>query len=109
MVMIRSTNVYGAHQQLSKIIPRSVIYVKSKKRIALHGGGKAVKSYIHIRDISRGELLAMEKGKTGEIHHLSPSQGIGVRDVVKIICDKMSVSFDRATREVEERLGRDAT
>ena len=28
LVMIRSTNVYGAYQQLFKIIPRSVIYIK---------------------------------------------------------------------------------
>jgi dTDP-glucose 4,6-dehydratase len=108
LVMIRSTNVYGAHQQLFKIIPRSVIYVKSGKAIELHGGGRAVKSYIHIRDISRGELEAMERGRPGEIYHLSPDQGIAVKDVVKIICDTMKVPFAEATRVVDERLGQDA-
>ena len=49
LVMIRATNVYGANQQLFKIIPRTVIYLKSGKKIELHGGGVAVKSYIHIR------------------------------------------------------------
>ncbi|MCX5751950.1 MAG: GDP-mannose 4,6-dehydratase [Candidatus Saganbacteria bacterium] len=108
MTMIRSTNVYGAHQQLFKIIPRSVIYIKSGKTIELHGGGQAVKSYIHIRDISKGELLAMENGKTGAIYHLSPDQGIAVKDVVRIICEKMGVSFEQATKVVTERLGQDA-
>ncbi len=108
MVMIRSTNVYGAHQQLFKIIPRSVIYIKTGKMLELHGGGTAVKSYIHIRDISRGELAAMEHGKTGEIYHLSPDQGIAVKDVVRIICEKMGVDFNKATKKVEERLGQDA-
>lgn len=107
LVVIRSTNVYGAHQQLFKIIPRSVIYIKSGKTIELHGGGKAVKSYIHIRDISRGELAAMEKGKNGEIFHLSPDRGIAVRDVVRTICEIMKVDFSKATQEVEERLGQD--
>jgi len=107
LVMIRSTNVYGAHQQLFKIIPRSVIYVKLGKTIELHGGGNAVKSYIHIRDISKGELLAMEKGRTGEIYHLSPDGGITVKEVVKKICDKLGVDFSKATKEVEERLGQD--
>jgi dTDP-glucose 4,6-dehydratase len=55
LVTVRSTNVYGARQQLFKIIPRSVIFVKLGKKIELHGGGVAVKSYIHVRDISRGE------------------------------------------------------
>jgi len=107
LVMIRSTNVYGAHQQLFKIIPRSVIYIKSGKMIELHGGGEAVKSYIHIRDISRGELAAMEKGKPGGVYHLSPDQGIAVKDVVHIICNKMGVDFNKATKAVTERLGQD--
>ena len=108
LVMIRSTNVYGAHQQLFKIIPRSVIYIKSGRTIQLHGGGCAVKSYIHIRDVSKGELLAMTNGRAGQIYHLSPDGGIAVKDVVKIICDKMKVPFDKASKIAQERLGQDA-
>ena len=37
LITIRSTNVYGAHQQLHKIIPRSIIYLKTGKKIPLHG------------------------------------------------------------------------
>lgn len=108
LVMIRSTNVYGAHQQLFKIIPRSIIYIKNGKTIELHGGGKAVKSYIHIRDISKGELLAMKKGRHGEIYHLSPDKGIAVKDVVNIIAQNLGVPFEKVARTVEERLGQDA-
>ena len=71
------------------------------------GGGVAVKSYIHIRDVSNGELLAMEKGKNGEIYHISPDQGVAVKDVVKTICDKMDVSFEDSTEIAPERLGQD--
>lgn len=108
LVTIRSTNVYGAHQQLFKIIPRTVIYLKLGKKIQLHGGGKAVKSYIHIRDISRGELAAMEKGEPGTMYHLSPDAGVAVRDVVATICRLMGKSFEASTEVVEERLGQDA-
>ncbi len=107
MVMIRATNVYGPCQQLFKIIPRSIIYMKQGKKIPLHGGGVAVKSYIHIRDVSRGELLAMERGKTGEIYHLSPDQGVAVRTVVATIAKELGLSFERVTAVVEERLGQD--
>ncbi len=107
LVMIRSTNVYGAHQQLFKIIPRSVIYAKSGRTIELHGGGEAVKSFIHIRDISKGELAAMERGRHGELYHLSPDQGIAVKDVVRIICERMNVDFGKAARAAAERLGQD--
>lgn len=108
LIMIRSTNVYGAHQQLFKIIPRSVIFLKKGKTIELHGGGEAVKSYIHIRDISRGELLAMLNGKNGQIYHLSPSDsGIAIKNVVRMICDEMGMDFNSAAMTVAERIGQD--
>lgn len=90
-----------------KIIPRTVIYAKSGRRIDLHGGGVAVKSYIHIRDVSEGELLVMEQGQKGEIYHLSPDGGVAVRDVVGMICSRLGIDFDHAVRIAAERLGQD--
>jgi len=107
LVMIRATNVYGAGQQLFKIIPRTVIYLKSDKKIQLHGGGRAVKSYIHITDVSRGELAAMLNGTNGLIYHLSPDNGVAIRDVVHKICELMDKSFEQSTETVAERLGQD--
>jgi dTDP-glucose 4,6-dehydratase len=108
LLTVRATNVYGAHQQLFKIIPRSVIYLKLGKTIQLHGGGKAVKSYIHIRDVSRGELAILQQGKPGNLYHLSPDRGYAVREVVETICNLMGKSFAEATETVAERLGQDA-
>jgi dTDP-glucose 4,6-dehydratase len=108
VVTIRATNVYGPGQQLFKIIPRTIIYLKLGKKIRLHGGGRAVKSYIHIRDVSKGELSAMEKGTPGQIYHLSPDRGYAVRDVVETLSNKMGYRFESVTQAVEERLGQDA-
>lgn len=108
LVTIRSTNVYGARQQLFKIIPRSIVRLKSNRLINLHGGGRAIKSYIHIRDISRGELAIMENGRVGEVYHLSPREGYSVRDIVKNICDILKSNFSSSVCEVEERQGQDS-
>ncbi len=108
MCMVRATNVYGRGQPLYKIIPRVVLYIKMGKKISLHGGGTAVKSYINIRDISEGELAIMLHGKVGEIYHLSPDgEGIAVRDLIEMICKKMNVKFEDAVEVVGERLGQD--
>jgi len=108
VVTVRATNVYGSRQQLHKIIPRAFIYLKMGRKISLHGGGRAVKSYLHIRDVSRGELLALWHGETGAIYHLSPEGGISIRDLVQGICGTLGVSFQEATAVVEERPGQDA-
>lgn len=107
LVMVRATNVYGPCQQLFKIIPRSILYIKGNKKIELHGGGIAVKSYIHIRDVSQGELLAMENGLPGQIYHFSPDAGVSVKNVVERICKNLSVSFEQAATVAPERLGQD--
>src|SRR3990172_4476668 len=70
-------------------------------------GGKAVKSYIHIRDVSRAQLSVLEKGKKGEIYHISADRGVRVADVVQGICNLMNVSFAKATAVAAERLGQD--
>ncbi len=108
LLTVRATNVYGARQQLFKIIPRSVIFIKLGQQIQLHGGGQAVKSYIHIRDVSRGELAILEQGDLGQIYHLSPDQGVAVRDVVHAICRRMGRTFAEAVAVVGERPGQDA-
>ena len=108
LLTVRSTNVYGARQQLFKIIPRSVIYIKSGKTIELHGGGQAVKSFIHVRDVSRGELAILERGRIGELYHLSPDQGVSVRQVVQHIADRLGKRLEDVARDVAERPGQDA-
>lgn len=108
LLIARATNVYGAHQQLFKIIPRTVIYLKNGQTIELHGGGAAIKSYIHIRDVSRGYLAILEKGAPGNIYHLSPDRGYAVRDVVRLICDRLGFDPAKVTRDVAERPGQDA-
>jgi dTDP-glucose 4,6-dehydratase len=108
VMTIRATNVYGARQQLFKIIPRTVLYIRLGKKIQLHGGGVAVKSYIHVRDVSRGELAVLEGGTLGERYHLSPDSGVAVRDVVSTICRTMGTEFDDCVDIAPERPGQDA-
>jgi dTDP-glucose 4,6-dehydratase len=105
--LIRSTNVYGKHQQLFKIIPRTIISLKTGKTIDLHGGGKAIKSFIHVRDVVSGLLLALKEDRNG-IYHLSDPSDRTVGDVVEDICERLGFEFESATRTVAERQGQDS-
>ncbi len=107
VVLIRASNVYGPYQQLYRIIPRSIIYIRMGRKIRLDGGGRAVKSYIHIDDVSRGEIAAMLNGENGSIYHLSPDQGIAIRHVVETVCERMGVAFADAVEMGPERIGQD--
>lgn len=107
-MFVRATNVYGARQQLFKIVPRTVISLKRGQKIPLHGSGVAVKSYIHVRDVSLGELAILHGGTVGERYHLSPNGGMMVRDVVDTICRYLKRPFEECVEMVAERPGQDA-
>jgi dTDP-glucose 4,6-dehydratase len=108
LLTVRATNVYGARQQLFKIVPRTAIFIKSNRRIELHGGGRAVKSYIHVRDVSTGELAILDHGRLGERYHLSPDGGLSVRDVVSRIAVRMGRRLSEVAEDVADRPGQDA-
>jgi dTDP-glucose 4,6-dehydratase len=105
--LIRSTNVYGRYQQLFKIIPRTMIYLRLGKTIELHGGGQAVKSFVHIRDVVDGLLLALERDNPGT-YHFSVAQDQTIADIVRKVCAWSGYDFDESVRVVDERLGQDA-
>jgi dTDP-glucose 4,6-dehydratase len=106
-VVVRSANVYGAGQQLHKIIPRALIHLKLGRTIDLHGGGTARRSFIHVRDVSRGELAIMQRGHAGGAYHLATETTIRICDLVRRLCARVGADFDRCTRSVDDRPGQD--
>ena len=107
-VTVRATNVYGPRQQLYRIVPRTIIRILSGEKLFLDGGGRSVKSYIHIDDVTQGEIDIMLGGRAGEVYHLSPDgDGIAIRDLVRLICTKMGVNFDDVVEDGPDRQGQD--
>lgn len=103
--ILRPPNLYGPYQQLFRIVPKSIILLKRGESIELHGGGQAVRSYLHVRDASRAVLTILERGGTGEIYNVAPDQRYRIREIVAMICERLGKDFDASTREVGDRQG----
>jgi dTDP-glucose 4,6-dehydratase len=109
LIYTRATNVYGAYQQLYRIIPRTILYIKMGRKIQLQGGGKAVKSYIHIRDVCAATLELTRSGRNGEVYHISPDDnGVSIYNLVKMVTEKMGRKLDDCVTISTDRLGQDA-
>lgn len=108
VVFTRAANVFGPGQQLYRIIPRAVLYFLIGEKLQLHGGGTSVRSFIHIKDVANGTLLAAQKGKSGEIFHFSTTRNISIRSLVEMIAQQLNVSFDENVEIAGERLGKDS-
>lgn len=107
VVFTRAANVFGAGQQLFKIIPRAFVYAKKGITIPLHGGGIAQRSFIHIDDVSEGTRQIMEGASDGEIYHISTDELTTVRGLVERICKRTNVAFESAVDLHQVRQGMD--
>ncbi len=104
----RAANVYGPGQQLYRIIPRTILCIRSGTKLMLHGGGTSQRSFIHVDDVSDATLRIALQGRDGESYHIATPRQITIRDLVELICDHMGTKLDAVAEVVGERVGKDA-
>lgn len=103
--IVRPPNLYGPYQQLFRIVPKSIISLKLGRPVDVHGGGRAKKQYLHVRDASRAILAVLERGGAGQVYHVAPDDSVTVRDLIGTVCELLAKDFDAFTRQVEDRTG----
>ncbi len=104
----RAANVYGPGQQLYRIIPRTILFIKLGKKLSLHGGGHSVRSFIHIDDVARATLAIAKQAPLGETYHLSTPRFVSIRELVEMTCRMMDADFNAVVDISEDRPGKDA-
>jgi dTDP-glucose 4,6-dehydratase len=108
VVWTRAANVYGPGQQLYRVIPRMVMAILTGKKLQLHGGGHSIRSFIHIDDVASATWTIAQNAAPGNIYHISTDRFISIRDLVKLVCERMGEDFTKHTEEAPERDGKDA-
>jgi dTDP-glucose 4,6-dehydratase len=108
VLFTRAANVYGPGQQLYRIIPRTLLYIKLGRKLQLHGGGASERSFIHMDDVSDAMLRITERGTLGETYHIATERVVTIRALVEMICERLGVRFSDHVEMVGERLGKDA-
>lgn len=108
VILTRFANFYGPHQQLYRIIPRTILYGLSGKKLSLHGGGKSERAFIYGDDVASGIDCAIKNGRLGETYHFSAGETISIKNLVKEICNTMQVDFENFAQVTSDRPGKDA-
>jgi dTDP-glucose 4,6-dehydratase len=107
-VGIRAANIYGEYQDLYRIIPKTIYSIMNKKQIFLHGGGRSVRSFIHIDDVCNGTYLVMKKKETsGQFYHISSKKLISIKNLIKKICKIYKYDYSKIVKESKDRIGKD--
>ena len=108
VVWTRAANVYGPGQQLYRVIPRMVMAILTGKKLQLHGGGHSIRSFIHIDDVASATWDIAQNAAPGNIYHISTDRFVSIRDLVKLVCERMGEEFANHVEEAPERDGKDA-
>tara|TARA_B100000575_G_C23103622_1_gene636849 strand:+ start:512 stop:1528 length:1017 start_codon:yes stop_codon:yes gene_type:complete len=107
VIFTRAANVYGPHQQLYRIIPKSLSYAILGKQLPLHGGGLSRRSFIYIEDVNLATYKILLKGKIGETYHISSNILISIKNLVFKIAKISNINKKNLVKIVDERLGKD--
>jgi dTDP-glucose 4,6-dehydratase len=107
VIFTRAANVYGPGQQLYRIIPKTILSALTGKKLSLHGGGKSIRSFIHINDVSTALTAIMNSGEVGQSYHISTNEMISIFDLVQELASLLGVQVDELIEQGPERAGKD--
>jgi len=108
VLFTRAANVFGPGQQLYRIVPRTVLFVRMGRNLQLHGGGHSERSFIQATDVADATVRIAAGGRPGETYHISTPRIVTIRQLVEMICSMMGKRFEDHVEVVGERLGKDA-
>lgn len=107
VVFTRAANVYGPGQQLYRIIPRTIVAAMGGQKLRLDGGGKSIRVFIHMTDVSDATLRIAQRGTLGDTYHISGYELVSIRALVEMILKRLGKSFDDCVELGPERPGKD--
>jgi dTDP-glucose 4,6-dehydratase len=108
MNIVRPSNCYVEGQQLYRVIPKAILCAVKGEKLQLHGGGRALKSYLHAEDLSRAISLVIEKAPYGTTYNVGPDSPISIRDLVNCVAEACLVRLGDLVTVVPDRIGQDA-
>lgn len=89
----RAFAMYGPFQREQYFIPKVISHLLRKEPPQL-GNAFPTRDYCYIDDTIRGYLLAIERGKAGEVYHLSSQREIVMRDLYHLIARLMNSDIE---------------
>lgn len=108
MNILRPSNAYCPGQLLHRVIPKAVVCGLTGRKLPLHGGGRAKKSYIHARDLARAIYLTAQHAPLGKVYNVGPPWPIAIRAVVDLVAGALDLSFEQLCEITEDRIGQDS-
>jgi dTDP-glucose 4,6-dehydratase len=105
-VVTRCSNNYGSYQHPEKLIPFMITSALRGLPLPVYGDGMQRRDWIHVEDHCRGVVVALERGRAGEVYNFGGGAERANMDVVRQVVARLGVS-EELIRMVADRPGHD--
>ena len=106
-VALRYFNTYGVGENskgpYSSVIWKFVDSIRKGEQPMIYGDGKQRRDFIYVRDTSRASILAMKKGKPGEVYNVCTGISTDFNTVFQIVREKMKYNGEPSTSPTRSR------
>ena len=106
VLVTRCSNNYGPYQFPEKFLPLFITNTLDNQPLPLYGDGQNVRDWIHVEDHVQALLLVLERGRAGEIYHISSSEEQTNQQMAERVLAMLQRSKD-LIRYVKDRPGHD--
>lgn len=102
-VIGRFSNFYGDHQQLYRIIPKTILCILKKQRLKLQGDGLSKRNFLYKTDFCKGIYCLLKKSKINNTYHFSGNELITIKELVLKICKILNYDYKKLILHTKER------
>ena len=89
VIGLRYFNVYGIGQNISYagVITKFLEQIKNKKPLTINGNGNQVRDFIHVKDIAKANLAAMESNVKKGFFNVGTGISTSINDLAKMMIE----------------------
>ena len=89
VIGLRYFNVYGIGQNISYagVITKFLEQIKNKKPLTINGNGNQVRDFIHVKDIAKANLAAMESNVKKGFFNVGTGISTSINDLAKMMVE----------------------
>jgi len=93
VTVLRYFNTYGVRQTLTPYVGVVTIFINkilSGETPVIFGSGEQIRDFVHVKDVARANVLAMEKSASNQVFNIGSGMGRTINEVAKILAEKIN-------------------
>ena len=105
-IIIRGSNNYGPYQYPEKLIPLAVTNMLEGRKIPIHGGGRHIRSWLHVLDFCSAINLIAHNASDNSIYNVSGEQKRNI-EVLAMFAHHLGKDLSASKEHIGDRPGAD--